>query len=65
LPCASGRLWQSWRQLALPQLLSLADLRSLPDLRVVRLLPVRGAGASAAQRLSTTSRAAIRAHRRR
>ena len=34
LPTASGRLWQSWRRLALPQLLSLADVRSLPDLRV-------------------------------
>jgi NADH dehydrogenase FAD-containing subunit len=40
LPSASGRLWQSWRQLAFPQLLSLADFRSLPDLRVIRLLPV-------------------------
>jgi NADH dehydrogenase len=38
LPAAAGRLWQSWRQLALPQLMSLADFRGLPDLRVVRLL---------------------------
>jgi NADH dehydrogenase len=38
LPAAAGRLWQSWRQLALPQLLSLADFRKLPDLRVIRLL---------------------------
>jgi len=41
LPTASGRLWQSWRQLALPQLLSLADFRSLPDLRIIRLLPAQ------------------------
>jgi NADH dehydrogenase len=38
LPGAAGRLWQSWRQLALPQLMSLADFRTLPDLRAVRLL---------------------------
>lgn len=38
LPAAAGRLWQSWRQLALPQLLSLADFRKLPDLRAIRLL---------------------------
>ena len=38
LPAAAGRLWQSWRQLALPQLLSLADFRKLPDRRAVRLL---------------------------
>ena len=38
LPGATGRLWQSWRQLALPQLLSLADLRKLPDPRAIRLL---------------------------
>ncbi len=38
LPAAAGRLWQSWRQLALPQLLSLADFRKQPDRRVVRLL---------------------------
>jgi hypothetical protein len=41
LPTASGRLWQSWRRLALPQLLSLADFRSLPDLRIIRLLPTQ------------------------
>jgi NADH dehydrogenase FAD-containing subunit len=38
LPAAAGRLWQGWRQLALPQLMSLAEFRKLPDLRVVRLL---------------------------
>ena len=38
LPAATGRLWQSWRQLALPQLLSLADFRKLPDRRAIRLL---------------------------
>jgi len=38
LPAAAGRLWQSWRQLALPQLLSLSDFRKQPDRRVVRLL---------------------------
>ena len=38
LPAAAGRLWQSWRQLALPQLLSLADFQKLPDLRAIRLL---------------------------
>ncbi len=38
LPAATGRLWQSWRQLALPELLSLAEFRKLPDLRAVRLL---------------------------
>jgi NADH dehydrogenase FAD-containing subunit len=38
LPATAGRLWQSWRQLALPQLLSLADFRKQPDRRVVRLL---------------------------
>ena len=38
LPAAAGRLWQSWRQLALPQLLSLADFRKLPDLRAISLL---------------------------
>ena len=37
LPEAAGRLWQSWRQLALPQLLSLANFRKLPDRRTVRL----------------------------
>jgi NADH dehydrogenase FAD-containing subunit len=38
LPAAGERLWQSWRQLAWPQLRSLADLRTLPDRRVVRVL---------------------------
>lgn len=38
LPAAAGRLWRSWRRLAVPQLLSLADFRKLPDLRAVRLL---------------------------
>ena len=38
LPAAAGRLRQSWRQLALPQLLSLADFKKLPDCRAVRLL---------------------------
>jgi NADH dehydrogenase len=38
LPGATGRLWQSWRQLALPQLLSLADFRKQPDRRAIRLL---------------------------
>jgi hypothetical protein len=34
LPAASGRRWQSWRRLAWPQLLSLADVRKLIDRRV-------------------------------
>jgi NADH dehydrogenase len=38
LPGAAGRLWQSWRRLALPQLLSLADFKKLPDRRAIRLL---------------------------
>jgi NADH dehydrogenase len=38
LPAAGERLWQSWRRLAWPQLLSLADFRKLPDRRVVRML---------------------------
>jgi NADH dehydrogenase len=38
LPATAGRLWQSWRQLALPQLMSLADFRKMPDLRAIRLL---------------------------
>ena len=38
LPAAGGRLWQSWRRLAWPQLLSLADFRKLPGRRVVRML---------------------------
>jgi hypothetical protein len=38
LPAATGRLWQSWHKLALPQLLSLTDLTNLPDRWGVRLL---------------------------
>jgi NADH dehydrogenase FAD-containing subunit len=38
LPGATGRLWRGWRQLALPQLLSLADFRKQPDRRAIRLL---------------------------
>lgn len=38
LPAASGRLWQGWRQLAVPQLMSLANFRNLPDHRSIRLL---------------------------
>jgi NADH dehydrogenase FAD-containing subunit len=38
LPAAGERLWQSWHQLAWPQLLSLADFQKLPDRRVVRFL---------------------------
>ena len=38
LPVTAGRLWQSWRQLALPQLMSLTEFRKLPDLRAFRLL---------------------------
>ena len=38
LPGAAGRLWQSWRQLVLPQLLSVADFKKLPDRRAIRLL---------------------------
>jgi NADH dehydrogenase len=38
LPAATGRLWQSWRQLALPQLLSLADFKKLPERGIIRLL---------------------------
>jgi NADH dehydrogenase FAD-containing subunit len=38
LPAAAGRLWQSWRELALPQLMSLAEFRKLPDLKVIRRL---------------------------
>jgi len=34
-PAGCGR---AWRQLALPQLLSLADFRKLPDFRAIRLL---------------------------
>jgi NADH dehydrogenase len=38
LPAARERLWQSWRQLAWPQLLSLADMPKLIDRRLVRVL---------------------------
>lgn len=38
LPAARERLWQSWRQLAWPQLLSLAEMPRLADRRVVRVL---------------------------
>jgi NADH dehydrogenase FAD-containing subunit len=38
LPAAGERLWQGWRQLAWPQLLSLADFQKLPDRRLVRIL---------------------------
>ena len=38
VPAAAGRLWSGWRQLALPQLMSLADFKTLPDIRPVRLL---------------------------
>ena len=38
LPAAKARLWQGWRQLVVPRLLSLADLRKLPDRRPIRLL---------------------------
>lgn len=33
LPATGGRLWQGWRRLALPQLLSLVDFSKLPDQR--------------------------------
>lgn len=38
LPAAGARLWQSWSQLAWPQLLSLTDLRKLPERRAIRIL---------------------------
>lgn len=38
LPAVTGRLWQSWRKLALPQLLSLADFTNLSDRWGIRLL---------------------------
>ncbi len=38
LPAATGRLWQSWHKLALPQLLSLTDLTNLSDRWGIRLL---------------------------
>ena len=44
LPAAASRLWQGWRQLALPQLMSLADFRKLPDVRPIRLLSVTQPG---------------------
>jgi NADH dehydrogenase len=36
LPAAADRLWQGWQQLALPQLLSLAAFRKLPDCRTLK-----------------------------
>ena len=36
LPSAAGRLWTGWQQLAVPQLLSLAGFRALPDCRTLR-----------------------------
>ena len=41
LPAVAGRLWQSWRQLVLPQLLSWADFRRQPH----RLVGQRAQGA--------------------
>jgi NADH dehydrogenase len=38
LPAVAGRLWESWRQIALPQIVSLADIRKRPDFRPIRLL---------------------------
>ena len=38
LPAAAGRLWESWRQIARPQPVSLADFRKRPDFRSIRLL---------------------------
>jgi NADH dehydrogenase len=38
LPAVGDRLWQSWRGLAWPQLRSLADLSSLGERRVLRVL---------------------------
>jgi len=38
LPATAGRLWRSWRELALPQLMSLAAFRKLPDRRTIRRL---------------------------
>ena len=52
LPAATSRLWQSWRELALPQLLSLADFKALPDLRVIRVLAASPAAPVRAQRRS-------------
>jgi NADH dehydrogenase len=36
LPAAADRLWLGWQQLALPQLLSLAAFRKLPDCRTLK-----------------------------
>ncbi len=38
LPATGQRLWQSWRRLARPQLLSLANFEKLPHRKVVRVL---------------------------
>jgi len=38
LPAVGDRLWQSWRELAWPQLRSLADLGTLADRRLLRVL---------------------------
>jgi NADH dehydrogenase len=38
LPAAGERLWQSWRRLAWPQLISMADFRELPNRLAVRIL---------------------------
>jgi NADH dehydrogenase FAD-containing subunit len=38
VPAAAGRLWQGWRQLALPQLMSLAEFRKLGDCRSIARL---------------------------
>jgi NADH dehydrogenase FAD-containing subunit len=51
LPAAAGRLWQSWRELALPQLLSWADFRKQPHRRVVRR--TQGARRDASRRLAS------------
>jgi hypothetical protein len=57
LPAAAGRLWQSWRELALPQLLSWADFRKQPHRRVVQRSSARRAG----ERMDSSC---SRAHRR-
>jgi NADH dehydrogenase len=38
LPAVAGRLWQGWRQLVLPQLLTWADFRHRPHRRILELL---------------------------
>jgi hypothetical protein len=38
LPAVTGRLWQSWRQLALPQLMGSTNQDNLPVGRGIRLL---------------------------